>query len=508
MADNALQARAAALALLNETMRDLTRFKQKEGPSLRIMQVKYEKVIDAKEDLIRKHFHYGDKSKKELECNEMKEWITPHLDTVNDLIDEVFLLLDAEDDRLKGISTEAEKAAASTAEREKLTSQTVVAKKQSEEDEKLIRDRIEAMLKIVDDDERNSDDDCLLVQAQLEEIDVLLDSQNKSWNTLKALNHSKADELAAVFLSENTLKTHITESRSKAIAFVKKNTTPVVNDDASSVTSDSTSTRSDRQSSALRLQKVNLPSFSGDIRSYARFKGNFQKVVQPQYADETHLIYVLKEQCLKGNAKKVIENVEVMKEIWERLDDKYGHGIDIVNLVLKDVKQVTVDKKDTEQGIVNLVDTIERGLQDLTNIEASSEMANSYTVSLIEKKLPDRILTKWLDQDSLKVGADRFNELITFLKQERKQAQRLMQLRGKEQKDSDPPKKPPANKGGNQFNGFTGGKAGHNNKCLVHPQSDHLTRNCRTFLKKKQSQLWMMKQQWWVMITSNSMLKY
>ena len=158
---------------------------------MRIMQVKYEKVIDAKEDLIRKHFHYGDKSKKELECNEMKEWITPHLDTVNDLIDEVFLLLDAEDDRLKGISTQAEKASATTAEREKLTNQTVVAKKQSEEDEKLIRDRIEAMLKIVDDDEMNSTDDCLLVQAQLEEIDVLLDSQNKSWNTLKALTHSK-----------------------------------------------------------------------------------------------------------------------------------------------------------------------------------------------------------------------------------------------------------------------------------------------------------------------------
>ena len=62
--DTALQARAAALALLNETMRDLQRFKTKDSPSMRLMQVKYEKVIDAKEDSIKKHFHCGKKAKQ------------------------------------------------------------------------------------------------------------------------------------------------------------------------------------------------------------------------------------------------------------------------------------------------------------------------------------------------------------------------------------------------------------------------------------------------------------
>ena len=84
---------------------------------------------------MKKHFHYGDKAKKELECEEMKNWVTPHIDAANDLIDEVFLLLDAEDNRLKNIDTEAEKVLESNAEREKLRNDIVVAKKQTETDE-------------------------------------------------------------------------------------------------------------------------------------------------------------------------------------------------------------------------------------------------------------------------------------------------------------------------------------------------------------------------------------
>ena len=495
MADNAQQGRNAALAVLKEAMRDLNRLVAKGNPNMRVMQVKYEKVKDAKDELLKKHIVYGEKAKKDLDSDEMTDWVTPHMDDANDLIDDVFLLLDAEDERLKNASSDAQKTLELDFQKVKLNNDRVVAKKQSETEEKVIRDAVTAMMVIVDDDDKNSQEDALLVQAQLDELDMFLESQNKSWNTLKELYADDANELNVIAATESSLRSHLTDGRCKAVAFVKKLTTSVSTDpdDTASVGSRSSASGEDHHSSSLRLQKVSLPSFTGDVRSYARFKGNFLKVVQPQYKDETHLMYVLKEQCLKGNAKTLVENVQEMKDIWERLDDKFGHGIDIVNLVLKDVKNLSIDKKDQQQGLVNLVDTVERGMQDLINIDAKAEMANSYTVSLIEKKLPMRILTKWLDQDCKKVGAERFDELVEFLKVERKQAQRLIQLRTKdvqekESKDNNNRKKDNqqyANYLNNNNNGNQrDGRINPNNSCLIHPQSNHLTRDCRDFRRK------------------------
>jgi hypothetical protein len=293
MADNAQQARNAALAVLKETMRDLNRLKTKANPNMRVMQVKYEKVNDAKDDLLKKHFLYGEKAKKDLDSEEMKDWVTPHLDEANDLIDEIFIILDDEDKRVKTVTDDAQKALELNFQTVKLANDRVVAKKQSETDDKVIRDAVTAMMLIVNDAEKNSTEDGLLVQAQLDELDMFLESQNKSWNTLKELSADDATQLNEIQATETNLRSHITENRSKAAAFIKKLTASLSTDpdDTSSVGSRSTSGE-DHQSSALRLQKVGLPSFSGDVRSYARFKGNFQKVVQPQYKDETHMIYV------------------------------------------------------------------------------------------------------------------------------------------------------------------------------------------------------------------------
>ena len=52
MADAALQARSSALASLVEAVRELQRNKNKDNPSIRILQNKYDKVVTAKEVLI------------------------------------------------------------------------------------------------------------------------------------------------------------------------------------------------------------------------------------------------------------------------------------------------------------------------------------------------------------------------------------------------------------------------------------------------------------------------
>ena len=103
-------------------------------------------------------------------------------------------------------------------------------------------------------------------------------------------------------------------------------------------------------------------------------------------------------QC--GEAEKLVENITVMSEIWDRLDAKYGYTTDIVNIVINDIENFQFPKQDIETGFIKLVDTLEKGLQDLAAVKAREEIANAYTVKLLESKLPKRIAGKWFDEES------------------------------------------------------------------------------------------------------------
>ena len=161
MSDAALQARNSAHASLNETVRELKRNYEKQNPSMRILQVKYEKVIAAKEVLISKHITYGEKSKKDLEGDEMVDWLAEKLDDVNDLLDDVFLLLDDEETRTKNTTLQLENDVRAQTETAKKKADAVIADKQCKMEEEIIAERLDAMTAIIDDVDKNTKEDGL-----------------------------------------------------------------------------------------------------------------------------------------------------------------------------------------------------------------------------------------------------------------------------------------------------------------------------------------------------------
>ena len=106
----------------------------------------------------------------------------------------------------------------------------------------------------------------------------------------------------------------------------------------------------------------------------------------------------MKENCLHGDAKRIVENINDVDKIWPRLHDKYGDNIEIVNTVIEEIEQLNFMKNNHDQGLVNLVNILEKGLQDLEIVGAKDEITNAYTVKLLEMKLPKRILAKWLEK--------------------------------------------------------------------------------------------------------------
>ena len=61
--------------------------------------------------------------------------------------------------------------------------------------------------------------------------------------------------------------------------------------------------------------------------------------------------------------KRIVENINDVDKIWQRLHDKYGDNIEIVNTVIEEIEQLNFMKNNHDQGLVNLVNILEKGLQ-------------------------------------------------------------------------------------------------------------------------------------------------
>ena len=102
---------------------------------------------------------------------------------------------------------------------------------------------------------------------------------------------------------------------------------------------------------------------------------------------------------MKGSAKALVENLSDLDEIWKRLESRYGDSLEIVNLVVSDIENLNFNKKEPDKGMISLVDTLEKGVRDLEAVKSKHEIANAYTVKLLETKLPSSICTKWLEKE-------------------------------------------------------------------------------------------------------------
>ena len=484
MADKAEQARNTAAAALKERTKELERYKVKDNVSMKLLQQKYDHVVNAKEDLMMTHFTYAEKAKKDPSSDELSDWLSDKTDEVVDLLDEVFVMLEEAETQSNAAEVQSQKDALNVIEEAKKQSDLSIATTQSESDKNLLAEQIESMKEILDDASRNSVSDATTVQAMLKEIEVTRENLTKSWNTIKSLCGDQ--QLKLIVATEKDIKKLISDSRSHANAFIDQVKPPP---SSSHLPSNS----ENGSSNSWKTEKIGLPKFSGSSRGYARFKGDFEKIVSKNYSDVLYRTYVLKNNCLVGEAKTLVENLEDLDEIWNRLDSKYGNDREIINMVLNDVKKLDLSKGDWDASLIKLVNVLEKGTQDLAAINSREEIANNYTVTLIQEKLPERILRKWIDLDVSSSSAsskNSFEELLEFLKTERKKAERVLQVKetNKEKNKENNKKRDKKDDDKPQANGYSnyagGGGNGCKKCCLVHPNADHHTRLCKQFRKK------------------------
>ena len=77
---------------------------------------------------------------------------------------------------------------------------------------------------------------------------------------------------------------------------------------------------------------------------------------------------------------------------WERLDEKYGDKGQLIDSIMSDIKCLKGSNDNDNHATLELIKTIERAHRDLIRLGEGEQMDNATIISMIEQKLPERIL--------------------------------------------------------------------------------------------------------------------
>ena len=179
----------------------------------------------------------------------------------------------------------------------------------------------------------------------------------------------------------------------------------------------------------LRLEKIKMPRFSGELREYPRFRKDFEIQVMPSLNSST-APYTLPS-CLCEGPLAVVRGVDDdIDEMWRRLDEKYGDPAKITDVIINSIQQVKAIKEGEDKRFVEFVEVIKSGYRDLLRLGLEKEITTTSSVSIFEKRLPADIRREWarlVSSDSSSVDKKyKFPGLLKFLRSTRKEQSNMI----------------------------------------------------------------------------------
>ena len=187
------------------------------------------------------------------------------------------------------------------------------------------------------------------------------------------------------------------------------------------------------KSPGLKLERLALPVFRGNVRNFARFIMEFNNTVGAQFPDPKIKVMYLQNQCLAGPPKALVRNLTNFDDVMLRLNERYGRVSVIIDTILRDVREFKL-KEDEPIAIIALARCLEVIWDDLLAIDALDEFCNVVTLRTIEGKLPPRLQTLWAQEKSeANYGTSKIaiDCLRKFTEKHRRVASEVLSMRGK-----------------------------------------------------------------------------
>ena len=328
------------------------------------------------------------------------------------------------------------------------------------------------------------DNDEELDAVALSEDMTYLDGKFKEvWASLDEFSLLAADGESAEVLDEKIrTETLFRDYIKKIKTFLNTNGSqpPPVSSRSSSPTRDA----------GFRHRRIEFPKFNGSLRQFATFTRDFNNVViKPNIYDNEQLSHILRNECLTGEAKTLVHNIDDYDAIWKKLREKYDDKSEVVDQISRQLQALKKVQDEDYEGFVKLVDLVEKADLDLTAMKDTKILSNPMTVRLILGKCPTRVREDVMRELNGKADDEEFEIMLKYLVNRRKDATRLARL----EKSDDKPNKPVQNKQKGNVNAADGrkpdpggGGGGRGWTCEVAGckyKQKHFLSECRAFKK-------------------------
>ena len=174
-------------------------------------------------------------------------------------------------------------------------------------------------------------------------------------------------------------------------------------------------------SSSLKLEKIKLPRFEGEMCAYPRFKRDFEN--KSCRISKATMRPVLRS-CLGSNPATTVKSIDDdISEMWKRLDEKYGDPAKVADVIIDGIWRTRIIREGEEKRFVEFVEIVEDGYRDLKRLGLESEITTTSSVSIIEKKLPADIRRKWAEivcaDNSTVDKTNKFPSVLNVLRSQR-----------------------------------------------------------------------------------------
>ena len=164
---------------------------------------------------------------------------------------------------------------------------------------------------------------------------------------------------------------------------------------------------------AIRIEKLKIAQFEGNIRKYPQFRTEFLNHIHRQ-CPKDQVAIVLKSYLTPDVREEVESCGEDYHKILSRLDKVYGDPGKLIDAIMFEIKALS-SGNNSQSTTLQMIKTVEKAHRDLVQLDAEGELCNSTILSIIEQRMPTTMKQEWVKEVAGK-GLDSKGKFIALMK--------------------------------------------------------------------------------------------
>uniref|UniRef100_A0A146LII4 DUF5641 domain-containing protein n=1 Tax=Lygus hesperus TaxID=30085 RepID=A0A146LII4_LYGHE len=184
----------------------------------------------------------------------------------------------------------------------------------------------------------------------------------------------------------------------------------------------------------LKLPKIELRKFSGDLKDWLPFWSQFKRIHEDETLDSDDKYNVLLQSTVPGSrARNIVESYHPSDENYGKVVDalkaRYGREDILIEVYIRDVLGLVVqNNKPNPLSLVQLYDKLESYLRSLDTLGVTTGKCACILCPMLEACMPEDFLRAWQrnsSSDDVKDPTKRLENLMKFMKSEVENEERI-----------------------------------------------------------------------------------